>query len=388
VGRALPPIRDEFVSIEALGGIVLLTATFAALVWANVAPGVYSDVWSHTLTLGVGDAALSLSTHAWVNDGLMAFFFFVVGLEIKREVVTGELRDPKRAALPAVAALGGMLVPAALFALVNLGGDGSGGWGIPMATDIAFAVGVLAILGSHAPRGLKLFLLTLAIIDDIGAIVVIAIFYSSGIDAGWLAAALGVLVVIYVLQRWNVAPPLAYVVPALALWVCVHESGIHATIAGVVLGLLTPATPFRERKVLEKLEHGLHPWSSFAVIPVFALANAGVVFGGDALRAAASAPVVWGIVAGLLVGKTVGIAGATALAVRFRIGVLPDDVTFRHVVGAGLIAGIGFTVSLFIADLSFDGGLLEQAKYGILAGSAASGMLGAVWLWRTNVARR
>jgi len=387
VGKALPPFRDDFIDVEALGGIVLLGAAIAALVWANVDPASYTDVWHHHLDLSFGPFDLDLSRAHWVTDGLMTLFFFVVGLEIKREVVRGELRDPRTAALPVVAAIGGMVLPALLFVAVNAGEPTVKGWAIPMATDIAFAVGVLAILGPRVPRPLKLFLLTLAIVDDIGAILVIAVFYSRGIDAGWIVAAVGTVAVVVVLQRLGVASPWAYVVPAVALWLFVDQSGVHATIAGVILGLLTPARPFGGRQVIEPLEHRLHPWSSFLVVPLFALANAGVVIDGDSIRRAAESPIAIGIVLGLVVGKPVGIALATWLGTRMRIGRLPEGTTWRQIVGVGAVAGIGFTVALFVDDLSFTGTNFDDAVMGILAGSLLSGIIGAVVLGTGRGAR-
>ena len=263
--------------------------------------------------MGWGDFAITEDWLHWVNDGLMTVFFFVVGLEIKRELVRGELRDPRTASLPVLAAIGGMVVPALLYVAINAGGPGSRGWAIPMATDIAFAVVVLTVLGTRVPKPLKLFLLTLAIVDDIGAIVVIALFYSKGIAFGWLLGALAVIAFIICMQRLRIGNPIVYVVPAVALWVCTLESGVHATIAGVVLGVLTPARPFGGRDVIENLEGRLHPWSSFLVIPLFALANVGLKLDPAAIEHALTSPIAWGIIVGLVVGKPVGIMLATAL---------------------------------------------------------------------------
>ncbi len=306
----------------------------------------------------------------------MTIFFFVVGLEIKRELVTGELRDRSRAALPAVAAVGGMVVPALLFVAVNVGGAGLDGWAIPMATDIAFAVGVLALLGSRVPSSLKVFLLTLAIVDDIGAIVVIALFYSSGIEPLWLGGAVVVVLAVVTMSRLRVDRPLAYVVPAVLLWVCLHEAGIEPTLAGVALGLLTPALPRRGVPVLERLETWLHPLSGFVIVPIFALANAGVILSAEAIDHALASRVTIGIVVGLVVGKFVGILGASALALRFRIGRLPEGLDLRHVAGVATLGGIGFTVSLFITDLAFRGSVTEDAKIGVLGASALAAVIG------------
>jgi Na+:H+ antiporter, NhaA family len=390
VGRGLPPLGDEFVSVETLGGLALLAATVAALVWANIAGGdSYSDLWHTEFTLGLGDLSITEDLRHWVNDGLMTFFFFVVGLEIKRELIEGDLRDPKTAALPALAALGGMVLPAALFLSLNPSAPGSDGWGIPVATDIAFAVGVLSLLGSRVPKGLKLFLLTLAIVDDVGAILIIAVFYSSGLSGPWLGGAVATLLVFFVFQRVGIRHPVAYVVPGVVLWVCTLESGVHATLAGVVLGLLAPNQDWRGQPVIGRLEHLLHPWTSFVVVPLFALANAGVALGGQVLGDALTSRVTLGVMAGLVLGKTLGVSAAVAAAVRLRLGRLPPGVHPRQVVGAAALAGIGFTVSLFIADLSFAGtALLDDAKVGILLASLTSGLLGVLVLLRRAPAPR
>jgi len=376
-GNRLPPFDSDFVHIEVLSGIVLAAATVAALVLANVATTGYEEFWHRTLTLGIGDLSIEEDLRHWVNDGLMAIFFFVVGLEIKRELVVGDLRDRRAAALPVAGAVGGMLVPAVLYVVVNLGGSGIDGWAIPMATDIAFALAVLAIVGSKAPKELKLFLLTLAIVDDIGAIVVIALFYGDGIQPGWLLGAV-VSVAVMLAMRRVAAHPAWYVLPGALLWVCMFESGVHATIAGVILGLLTPTGEVGGRPVLTIMEDGLHPWSSFVVVPIFALANAGVVLDGASIEAAATGAVAWGIVLGLVVGKPVGITAGVVLALRLRIGALPAGVRLRHLSGVSLIAGIGFTVSLFVADLSFEGALLGEAKVAILTASVLAALLGSL----------
>jgi NhaA family Na+:H+ antiporter len=372
----------EFLRSEAAGGVLLVLATLVALLWANSPwDESYRDLWHHELSIGVGRFAISEDLGHWINDGLMAVFFFVVGLEIKRELVVGELSDPRAASLPVLAALGGMVVPAVLFIAIAGGGEAGRGWGIPMATDIAFVVGVLALLGSRVPTGLKLFLLTLAIVDDLGAIAVIAVFYSEGIDAAWLAGAGASLLLVVVARRLGLRSPLAYVPLALAAWVCTLESGVHATVAGVGLGLLTPARPFRGQPVLENLEHRLHPWSSFVIVPVFALANAGVDLGSGAVGSALGGRIAWAVIVGLLVGKTFGIAAFAALGLRLRAGTLPAEVRLGHTVGAGALAGIGFTVSLFVTGLAFDTpDLIADAKIGILAASVLAGTLGTAVL--------
>jgi Na+:H+ antiporter, NhaA family len=372
----------DFLRTEAGGGVVLLVAAVAAVVWANSPwQDSYHDLWHHELVVGRGSWAVRESLHHWVNDGLMALFFFVVGLEIKREMASGELQDPRAAGLPVMAALGGMVVPVVLFALVAGGGESARGWGIPMATDIAFAVGVLALLGDRVPRGLKVFVLTLAIVDDIGAIVVIAVFYATGFHAAWLLLSAVMLALVVAARRLGVNRPVAYVPLAVLAWYGTYRSGIHPTIAGVALGLLTPAGEVGGRRVLEDLEHRLHPWSSYLVIPVFALANAGVALDRETLGDAASSRLTWAVIAGLVVGKLVGIAGASAVAVRTGLGRLPSEVGAGHILGAGGVGGIGFTVSLFITGLAFEHEALQaQAKIGILVGSLAAALVGASFL--------
>jgi NhaA family Na+:H+ antiporter len=380
LGKAAPPLGSDFVNVEAGGGIVLLLAAAAALIWANTDAAGYTSWWHHELTIGPGELAISESLVHWVNDALMTVFFFVVGLEIKRELVTGELRDRQQAALPAVAALGGMVVPALVFVAINVGGNGLDGWAIPMATDIAFAVGVLALLGPRVPSSLKLFLLTLAIVDDIGAIVVIAIFYSRGLDGWWLLGAIAATVLVVAMARVRVDHPIAYVVPGVVLWYCLYRAGVEPTLAGVVLGLLTPALPRRGVPVLERLEHALHPVSTFVIVPIVALANAGVVLSGDAVDHAFTSRVTIGIVAGLVIGKFVGILGASTIAVRTRIGALPEGLGLQHVAGIAVLGGIGFTVSLFITDLAFRGEVIDDAKIGVLVASTIAAVLGMIVL--------
>jgi Na+:H+ antiporter, NhaA family len=407
------PVRT-FLHTEAAGGVVLLGATIVALAWANLAGESYSSLWSTELSFQIGEFTLAEDLRHWVNDALMAIFFFVVGLEIKRELVVGELNSVRRAALPAFAALGGMVLPALLYAALNSGGPGSDGWGIPMATDIAFAVGVLALLSKRVPAGLKVFLLSLAIVDDIGAILVIAIFYSEGLALGWLALAIVLLLSILVLRRMRVYWVPVYVIVGSATWLATLESGVHATIAGVALGLLTPARPtdpggfadvvedagrlpaepdaetlrdihLQAQEVVpvaERLEHLLHPWTSYLIVPLFALANAGVVLTGAALADAASSPIALGIVLGLVVGKCAGISLMSWIAIRLGWAEPPAGVTWRHMIGTAAIAGIGFTVSLFITSLAFErSDLVETAKIGVFAASLIAGVVGAVVLW-------
>ena len=388
VARSVVQPIQRFLETEAAGGVLLLLAAVVALVWANSPwSDAYEQLWEGHLPSRAGSVRLPPDLRHWINDLGMALFFFVVGLEIKREAVEGELRDPRTAAFPIACALGGMVVPAALYAAMNAGGDGASGWGIPMATDIAFSLGVLAVLGSRAPTSLRLFLLTLAIVDDIGAIVVIALFYSDGLSLGWLAAAAGGLAAVVLLRHLRVQSLAAYGVLAGIVWLATFSSGVHATIAGVALGLLTPARPFARRdgstptkSPLERLETLLHPWSAYVVLPLFALANAGVVLSSDAVDAAVASTVTGGVVLGLVVGKPIGILLAGYLAVKVGGALRPDGIGWPGVAGAGALAGIGFTVSLFITDLAFEDALADEAKLGILAASLAAGTLGAAVL--------
>lgn len=411
---------QRFLHVEAGGGVILLAATVVALAWAN-SPwrGGYQAVFHTEIALDVGRHRWSEDLTHWVNDALMAVFFLVVGLEIKREWVAGELRDRRAAALPAVAALGGMVVPAALYLAVNAGGAGADGWGIPMATDIAFALGLVAVLGRRVPSSLKVFLLTLAIVDDIGAIVVIALVYSDAVAVGWLAAAGAVVVAVAVLRRLRVVKPVVYVGLGLALWAFVYSSGVHATIAGVVMGLLAPAVPFQDRleteAIVDTLERRpeldvedvrrvsflvsssvpltdrlldlLHPWTSYLVVPLFALANAGVEIRADSISA--DRPVVVGVVLGLVAGKVVGVAGASWIATRVGLARLPEGVTWPQLVGLAALAGIGFTVSLFVAGLAFPTATLAtDAKVGVLLASILAAAIGSTVLVLAARARR
>jgi NhaA family Na+:H+ antiporter len=388
VRRALTPLA-EFLRDEAAGGLVLLAAAAIALLWANSpARDAYDSLWTTDLKLGIGSAAIEEDLRHWINDGLMAVFFFVVGLEIKRELAVGELSDRRAAALPALAAFGGAAAPALIFTLIAAGSDAAAGWAIPMATDIAFAVGVLALLGDRVSAGVKLLMLAIAVVDDIIAIAVIAVFYSDAVEAGWLLAGLALLALAYGMRRAGVTRVAAYVPVGIAVWVATLESGVHATIAGVALGLLTPAGRVGGRAVLEELEHRLHPLSAFVAVPLFALANAGVYLGGGALGEAASGRVAWAIAIGLVTGKLAGIAASVFGGVRAGVGILPADVGRGAVWGVAAVGGIGFTVSLFIAGLAFDDPVLQdQAKVGILAGSIVSGALGAALLARADAGR-
>jgi Na+:H+ antiporter, NhaA family len=385
---ALWPLR--FISLEALSGVALLAAAAIALVWANSPwASAYEGLWHLKLGLGVAEYLPAHDLHFWVNDGLMSVFFLVVGLEIRREMHDGALSDPRVATLPIIAAVGGVAIPALLYVLINSDPAARRGWAIPTATDIAFAVGVLSLIGKDVPPALRLLLLTLAIIDDIAAIVVIAFFYSSGIAVGGLlivaAGVLGVLV----LQWLGVQPALAYVLPGSVVWFGMLHAGVHPVLAGVLLGLLTPATSAfgrvpRDRGArragappVERVQATLHPWVAFGIMPLFALANAGVSLQGLQLRAAAPLAVGAGIVSGLVLGKPIGIVLASFAAVRLKLCVLPAGVRWRHVVLVGLLGGIGFTMSIFIANLAFeDLPLLAAAKFAVLVASVLAATLG------------
>jgi NhaA family Na+:H+ antiporter len=414
--RALASPVQRVLAVEAASGIVLLAVTVVALVWANTAPHSYEALWHAPIGIEVGGWSFTRPLHFWINDGLMTVFFFVVGLEIRREIYEGELASLRQAALPLAAALGGMLVPAAIFAVLNAGRTTAGGWAIPMATDIAFAVGVLTLLGSRVPVPLRVLLLALAVIDDIGAIVVIAAFYSGGIQVEGLGlVGLGIIAVLT--MRWaGVRAPLLYVPAGIVVWAGMYQFGIHPTIAGVLLGLMTPVRPWfgasgfaeltqshlaelpeQDRHELlarlddinrarreavspaERLVHALHPYVAFGVMPVFALANAGVVLGGADLGGDA-----WwlflGVVAGLALGKPIGIFAASVGASGLGIATRSAEMRKRGVLLVGIVGGIGFTMSLFIAQLAFPPGpLLDTAKLAILVGSGIAMVLGLVF---------
>lgn len=375
---------------------MLLIAAVAALIWANAPFGEsYEEFWTTAVNLNVGSFHLDETLRGVVNDGLMAIFFFVVGLEIKRELVAGDLRDKRTAVLPAIAAMGGMVVPALIYFAFNVGTTAEHGWGIPMATDIAFAVGVVTLLGSRIPLGGRLFLLALAIVDDIGAIVVIAIFYTEQVSIADLALSMASLGLMWGALRIGFRSLFFHIPAALAAWFFLLESGVHPTLSGVAIGLLIPVgsgygegASNEPLSPLHRLETAFHPWSSFAIVPIFALANAGVRLAGVDLVEAVTNRVSLGVSVGLIVGKTAGITLFTWLAVRFGIGVLPRAVGWVHVVGLAALAGIGFTVSLFVAGLSFtDAATTDLAKIGIFVGSLLAGTLGYLIL-RTSPASK
>jgi len=408
LARAVRPFV-RFSNVEAAGGIVLVAATVVALVWANSPwKDGYDSLWSTNVRFEFGSYAFDEDLRHVVNDLLMAMFFFVVGMEIKRELVTGELRDRRAIALPAMAAMGGMVVPAAIYLAFNAGGVGSKGWGIPMATDIAFALGVVALLGSRVPTTVKVLLLTLAIVDDIGAIVVIAIFYTERVELRFIVAAVVISALVAVMHRSRIVYPPLIAIAGFALWLAVFESGVHATIAGVVMGLLTPARPAQPEleaeelvdvlqndddiradevrttatlirgsvSACDRLIDALHPWTSYLIVPTFALANAGIVLSAGALTSPSA--VLGGVAVALIVGKFIGVTSFSWMAVRLGLGRLPEGARWGHIMGVGAVAGIGFTVSLFITGLAFsDVALQDDAKIGILVASVIAALAGA-----------
>ncbi|MFD1545376.1 Na+/H+ antiporter NhaA [Nonomuraea guangzhouensis] len=391
---------------------VLLGATLLALLWANSPWGdTYESFWQTTMGLSFGSASFDLDLRHWVNDGLMTVFFFVIGLEISYEARLGQLRDRRLIGVPAVAALGGMMVPAAVYLALNAGGPGAGGWGVPIATDTAFVLGMLAIVGARCPEPLRVFLLTLAIVDDVLAIIIIAIFYTESLAVVSLVVAAALLAAIMTLRWLRIWRPPAYIVLGFALWVATLESGVHPTLIGIALGILVFVYAPTDTKLLradeavhvftndpsaeaareatrtlrravsvnERLQLLLHPWSSYVIVPVFALANAGVRFDGEALRTAMTSPITLGVAAGLLLGKFVGISLGTWLPLKFGWGILPGNLVWGQLLGGAAVSGIGFTVALFIVDLAFDDPSVQsQAKIGILSGSLLAALLGGV----------
>ena len=419
---------NEFLHKEASGGILLIICTVIALAWAN-SPWFesYHHLWHTHITINLGSILdLDYSIHHWINDGLMAIFFFTVGLEIKRELLVGELSSMQKASLPIAGALGGMIVPALLYVIFNSVGQGASGWGIPMATDIAFVVGIMALLGSRVPITLKIFVLALAIADDIGAVLVIAVFYTAEISVTALLIAGVVLLTLIVINKLGTKSLIPYTVLGIVLWLAFLKSGVHATIAGVLLAFTIPASSRfntkefsdkvknliksfdetgdhwknvlnnaeRQHDVhsietscervltpLQRFEHGLHPWVAFFIIPIFALANAGVTLAGLDIFGALFSPISLGIIIGLFIGKQFGIFVFSYFAVKLKLASLPAEVNWKNLYGAGVLAGIGFTMSLFIAGLAFaDPALLDLSKIGVLTGSLLSGIVGYIYL--------
>jgi NhaA family Na+:H+ antiporter len=432
VPRAVVRPAQRFADTEASGAVVMLAAAVLAVAWANSPwQETYFELWNTELAIHLGDLAhIDLNLQEWVNDALMTIFFFVVALEIKRELTSGELNDPRKAALPALAALGGMIVPAAIYLAFNAGSTAADGWGIPVATDIAFAVAVVALVGPRLPGAAKIFLLTLAIVDDVGGIIVIALFYTDDLSLGWLLLALLGLVAVFTCQRMDIRAPIVFVTLGMWVWFALYESGIHATLAGVALGLLTPAWAFhdparfgqRARGLVDEISvtfadnaltheendtneariaalvrlsnestsplsrylYALEPIVAFGIVPLFALANAGVVFTAASIDGIATDPVVLGIVAGLVLGKTVGVFAFTWLGARIGLGRLPEGITWPTVLGLSTTAGVGFTVALFITGLAFtDADLINSAKIGIFIASVIAG-IGGFFLLRAS----
>lgn len=416
---------ERFLHIEAVSGIVLLAAAAIALIWANSGLShSYHELWHTPLSFGVGNLQFSQSLHFWINDGLMTIFFLVVGMEIRREIHEGALSNLRQAALPLAAALGGVFVPALIYLAFNAEAGRADGWAVPTATDIAFAVGVLALLGRSIPGNVRVFLLALAIIDDIIAVLIIAFFYSGGLDySGFLVAGLGILMVL-ALQRIGVGTAYAYVIPGAIVWLGLLMTGAHPTLAGVVLGLMTPvmSVPMRERPLdmvsrvtndllgrdadpdrgagslaqplrqlrlaqrevlppVVRVQGALHPWVAYSIMPLFALANAGVSLDGIDLSAGGSQWVMAGVAIALIAGKPLGVIGMSWLAVRLGWCVLPPGVTWGGIALIGLLAGVGFTMSIFIAMLAFagDANFLGAAKLGVLLGSLVTALLGMAW---------
>lgn len=414
---------ERFIYSETISGSLLVVCAIVALAWAN-------SPWSQSyfalrdtpVSFQIGDVAFALDLQHWINNGLMAIFFFVVALEIKRELALGDLSDTRKAALPVVAAVGGMILPAGLYLALNFGGKGATGWGIPMATDIAFAVAILALLGGRVPSQLRIFLLTFAIVDDVGSILVIAIYYTAHFSLPAMVLAIAVLGLILAMRWLGFRSTLAYLLPAIVFWAAMLKSGVHATIAGVILGAITPAKSAGPQSTfvdavseslpdvrdsldredserhevmlgrieelvrqtespLHRLERMVHPWTAYLVLPLFALVNAGVAFSAEFIRQAFTSAVTLGVVLGLVVGKVVGVTGFALLAVRLGWATLPAGVGWRHITGAGFIGGVGFTVSLFITGLAFsETVLIEEAKVGVLAASLVAALGGYLFL--------
>lgn len=408
--RLLSPLRD-FLHTESSGAVMLALAAFVALVWANSPwSASYESLWSTRASFNFAGHSLDLDLRHWVNDGLMTIFFFVVGLEIKREVTHGHLSNRRAALLPGIAAIGGMAIPAVIYLLIA-GAETPRGWAIPVATDIALAVGVLSVAKGRVPASLRAFLLGLAIVDDIGAIIIIAVVYSSGVAFGWIFAAFFGVTVALLVKRSGVQTISVYVLVGVLVWFAMHEGGVHPTIAGVAMGVLAPSEPFLKRElvdiddgfdssdieaakiasqaarssvsVVEWLLHVLHPWSSFVIVPIFALANSGIEVSIDGLRTALGSVVTWGIFFGLILGKPFGIFLATRLSVKSGIADMPQSANSAQLIGVGTAAGIGFTVALFITELALPNPVDQtNAKMAILFASGMAAMIAVLVLFR------
>lgn len=374
-------LLKDFLDSEKAGGVLLLACTVISLSIANSQWGIsYIDFWHRYADLSFLSVKLNYSIEHWINDGLMAIFFLLVGLEIERELYAGELKDIKVAALPIAAAIGGMLVPAAIHFIFNRGMATESGFGVPMATDIAFALGMLALLGNRVPFSLKIFLTALAIIDDLGAILVIALFYNDGISWGFLLGALGIFTGLLVLGKLKVYNLLFYILPGIVMWYCMLKSGVHATITGVLLAFAIPFGGAGRKSPSHKLQHFLHKPVAFIILPIFALANTGLIMSGGWVNELATANSL-GIILGLLAGKPLGILLFCFLLIKLKWGSLPADISMKHLAGAGILAGIGFTMSIFIANLAFkDSGTIQASKIAVLTGSILSCIVGLLWL--------
>lgn len=374
----------RFFQSSSTGGIILIVCVLISLVIANsgAGPG-FEDFLATELGSDFGQIHLRYPLMLWINDGLMAIFFLLVGLEIKRELVEGELSSFKKASLPIIAALGGVMVPAGIYFSLNMGSETAGGWGIPMATDIAFAIAIISMLGKRAPSSLKIFLSALAIVDDLIAILVIAIFYSTDLHYLYLLYAGGIFLFLLILNKLGVKNLAAYLIPGLFIWYFIHHSGVHATIAGVLTAFAIPTTPDDTESPLERLEHILVNPVNFVIMPIFALANTNIHFEAGMIEGLATV-LALGIILGLVIGKPVGITLFSWIAVKTGIGKMPKHASWKHIIGVGMLGGIGFTMSIFIALLSFSGKhlILSEAKFSILTASVLSGLLGYLWLYR------
>jgi len=423
---------EEFIHRETTSGFLLMICAIVALIVANSPlSGAYMHLLHTEVGFNFGDIELKKTLHHWINDGLMALFFFVVGLEIKREILVGELSDPRQASLPIIAAIGGMVMPALVYYLISAGTEGANGWGIPMATDIAFAVGVMVLLGTRVPKTLLTFLVALAIVDDLGAVMVIALFYTENINVNALIFAGVFLAILVAFNRAGIRTPLPYFIVGLLLWLAMLKSGVHATLAGVLTALTIPASIKYEpqsfsnyvrtlmdkfdrshkpgesimknedqRSILQTLENGVHMMEAplqrlehsmhmpvaFIVIPIFALANAGIPIDFSAIGESLAHPVALGVMGGLILGKVLGIAGFSYIAIKLGFGSLPAGTTFTQIIGVSFLGGIGFTMSIFIAELAFaqQPELLLMAKTGVLFASILAGVIGYLWLLKTT----
>lgn len=428
IEHILKPV-NRFIHQEFTGGIVLFVSVIIAIIWANSSAGEsYHHLWETNLSVGFNNKAFDKPLHIWINDGLMALFFFVIGLELKREFIAGELSSPQKAILPMVAALGGMFVPALIYISINSGLDSAGGWGIPMATDIAFSLALLSLAGKRIPTSVKVFLSALAVADDLGAVLVIAFFYTANIAFFPLVIAGGVLLLLVMGNLLGIRHPIFYLILGIIVWACFLMSGVHATIAGVLVAFTIPARPkidedeflkdarcyadefevarrqdgslisheqlgalekikqlsLDAETPLQKIENSLHPWVAFVIMPLFALANSGMIIGGDFFSSLLN-PVSMGILAGLFFGKMVGVFSFTWLMVKFKLAALPVNAKWMHIFGVAILAGIGFTMSLFITGLAFTNDeFINQAKYGILVASFFAGTIGLLVLRRTR----